>query len=68
MLFQNKLHSAIMSHVKTKIKQAESEYQEKLKQHHLDYKQEIISAKQMLEQKQNIALEESIQSVIKSII
>lgn len=68
MFFKTKLHSAIMGHVQTKIKQADEDYKKRLLAHKAEYKKDLVSAKQMWLQKQAIALEESLQGVLKSLL
>lgn len=67
-MFNSPLHRAVMTHVKTKIKAAETTYKAKLDKHEKDYNQALASAEQILKTNRVLALEESIQSVIKSLI
>jgi predicted SprT family Zn-dependent metalloprotease len=56
-----------MAHVKSKIKAADEAYKKALAQHKQTYKNDMVHAKQLWLQKQAIALEESVQSVISSL-
>lgn len=68
MFFKSRVHDAVMSHVKTKIKQADEAYKKALEKHREEYKKDILSAKQLWIQKRAIALEESVQSVLKGLL
>jgi hypothetical protein len=66
-MFKSPLHEAVLAHVKTKIKEAEQAYQAKLQKRQAEYEDAIESAEMILETQKQLALEESIQFVIKSL-